>query len=214
MVGPRCPPDVLSALPKGMASERLSRTSSWERMHFCVDASSVQFVPPLLAKHAQQRQCWSFGVCLCYGERNRTILAFLFALRRHLKALLRKESSAIRALRGPNEMREAADAGRLVVSVQDQCQVDIHYHPVSYVRYQPLRPVLLRMAIVRPLVGADAFELGARAGKILLRLAHACWALVLRVGFLGVFLGGSEEASDSSVVAYREDDFEPGRTCH
>ena len=52
--------DVLLALPKGMASERLSRTSSRERMHFCVDASSVQLVPPLLAKHAQRCQCWSF----------------------------------------------------------------------------------------------------------------------------------------------------------
>ena len=109
-------------------------------------------------------------------------MAFLFALRRHLQTLLRKESSAIRALRGPNELREAADAGRLVVSVQDECQVDIHYHHVSYVRYQPLRPVLLRMAIVRPLAGADASELGAQAGKIVLRLAHALaghWFFVL-----------------------------------
>ena len=38
-------PDVLLALPESMAKERLHRTSSWERLHFCVEASRVQAVP-------------------------------------------------------------------------------------------------------------------------------------------------------------------------
>ena len=61
-------PEVLSALPGCMATERLSRTSSWGRLHFCVDASGLPAVTRPLAAQAQQRVCWSNGVCLCVGK--------------------------------------------------------------------------------------------------------------------------------------------------
>jgi hypothetical protein len=79
-------------------------------------------------------------------------------------------------------MREAADEGSLVVSLQSENQADTHYHHLSFVRYQPLRPVLLRMVVAHAHIGADASELGAKKGKLLLRPAHALvghWAFAL-----------------------------------
>ena len=165
-------PEVLAALPESMATERLSRTSSWGSLHFCVDDSRVPVVPRPLAMQTQQHACWSYGVCLCFGKKNRTRLAFLQAFRQHLQAMLRKPSTVIQALRGPNEMREAADAGRLILSIQEESRAVTHYHHLSFARYKPLRPVLLRLEALQPNVGVDASELDAR-NQFLLRPARA-----------------------------------------
>ena len=94
------------------------------------------------------------------------------AFRQRLGVMLRKPPLVLQALRGPNEMREVADAGCGILKIQEESGAVAHYHHLSFIRYQPLRPVLLRLEVLPSVVGIDVAELDAR-DKVFLRAARA-----------------------------------------
>ena len=145
---------VLDTMPSAMAGNRMRRVSSWGRLHHCMLNQNAPPVRPQTAAQAQRAKCALAGVCLCTGSQARRRLAFTLSLRQCLTRLLRKEDAAMMTLRGPNEMRIAADQGKLIIKIHDDPEVNAYFHHVCFLRYNPCRPVLLRLARASPSDGA------------------------------------------------------------
>ena len=144
-----CPdprPQVLAQLPGAMAQQQLARLSEWWTSHRCTMKTDGVKVATETAAGRQRRQCRETAVCHCTGH-SRNTLAFLLRFRQVMTRMLQKHSVTIEALRGPNTNRVAADRGDLVLLVQnEEHPTDCLWHHISYIRYQPFRPVLLSLS--------------------------------------------------------------------
>lgn len=181
-----CPdvrPELERRLPAAMARDKLRICTSWAAAHACILASQGQPVARESARDRQRRQCGAAGVCLCSGAASRRRLAFLMSWRRAMTRALQKPTVSMLALRGPNERRAAADNGTLVVRLQNLAtEADTLWYHVSFARYSPFRPVLLRLAEL----GGDVP--GLAAGAVRLRPTYrpnsgdrSCWDVAFDV---------------------------------
>ena len=157
--------DVMHAMPAILACGFGARVAKWQRSHSVVDDASVRPCAPAPAAETARSRCASAGVCLCFGKANRRRLAFTLSWRQALTRLLRREEPSIRLLRGPNEMRAAADEGRLILEVSEAAAPHnawLNFYYVCFIRYSPCRPVLLRLQLVESAPDVDATELDVR----------------------------------------------------
>ena len=145
MWAPEVRPEIERRLPKAMQSEQIRRQVDWERRHDQVTNDQAMPVPAETPAAKRVRHCRERGICLCRSVWRPHRLC-LEMWRSSLATLLRKPTVTLRALRGENEDRVAADAGQIIIkfshTVTAAC---VGWGHLSYLRHKPLRPVFMRL---------------------------------------------------------------------
>ncbi len=143
---PETRPETERRLPGAIQREQLDRTAQWDIRHDLVPNCVALPIPRVPIATLRRNRCLETCRCFCRAEdRPRALLVDRW--HQCLSSLLKKPTVTIRALRGDNERRTAADTGKLVISFEktDQGEEAIQWYHLSHVRYQPCRPVLMRL---------------------------------------------------------------------
>ena len=139
-------PEVERRLGHAMRSESIDRLIAWERKHDVLPNTSAMKIASVPVAAQRRAQCCAQRWCGCQ-ESTRPLRAFLDSVRRTMSTALRKPSVTVLAMQGENELRAAADATLLVIALHSPEGKVASWHHVSHARYQPLRPVFLRLCV-------------------------------------------------------------------
>ena len=137
-------PEVERRLGHAMRSESSDRLVAWELKHDVLLNTSAMKISSAPAAAQRRSQCCKQMWCGCQDD-TLPLRAFLDSMRRTINTALRTASVTVLAMKGENELRKAADTTLMVIGLHSPDGKVASWLHVSHVRYQPLRPVFLRL---------------------------------------------------------------------